>query len=390
MTAQTSPRPSWLQILQETLLALPLGGRFLESYLLKEMIRPFFLGVAGGTTLILGNQLFLYTDLLVKKGAPPITILQILVLNLPAILVVTFPIAGLFATLLALGKMGSDSEIIALRAAGIPYRNLFIPVLILGMIVSGISFAMNEYIVPQTNQKVRTLNHNLFVSQDAMLLNPREMIKVDNNLWFYIGEIDQDSGLMRDVVLLDRKAETGTLRFPQVITAQTARQEGQSWHLEGAVVRRYDSEGRTYYEGQVGSMELNVVADLINLVRGEKVPQEQSSTELAERIEQLKQAQAPPPEITRLRTEWHLKFAIPLASFFAVMVAAPLGLQAVRQTGRYGGVAVAIVLVFIYYVLMSLGRSMGRAGILDPWLAAWLPNVSFGGIGLLLLGRYFR
>ncbi|NJL99137.1 MAG: YjgP/YjgQ family permease [Synechococcaceae cyanobacterium SM2_3_2] len=362
----------------------------MEGYLLKEMIRPFFIGVAGGTTLILGNQLFLYTDLLVKKGAPPMTILQILVLNMPAILVVTFPIAGLFATLLALGKMGSDSEIIALRAAGIPYRNLFVPVLLMGMLVSGISFGMNEYIVPQTNQKVRTLNHNLFVTQDAMLLNPREIIKVDNNLWFYIGEIDQESGLMRDVVLLDRKSETGTLRYPQVITAQTARQEGQSWHLEGAVVRRYDSDGRTYYEGQVGSMELNVVADLINLVRGEKVPQEQSSGELRERINQMEVAQAPPQELTRLETEWHLKFAIPLASFFAVMVAAPLGLQAVRQTGRYGGVAVAIILVFIYYVLMSLGRSMGRAGILDPWLAAWLPNVTFGGVGIVLLGRYLR
>lgn len=390
MTAHSSPHPSPLRILWEHLRALALGGRFLEGYLLKEMIRPFFIGVAGGTTLILGNQLFLYTDLLVKKGAPPMTILQILVLNMPAILVVTFPIAGLFATLLALGKMGSDSEIIALRAAGIPYRNLFVPVLLLGMLVSGISFGMNEYIVPQTNQKVRTLNHNLFVSQDAMLLNPREIIKVDNNLWFYIGEIDQESGLMRDVVLLDRKSETGTLRYPQVITAQTARQEGQSWHLEGAVVRRYDSEGRTYYEGQVGSMELNVVADLINLVRGEKVPQEQSSGELRERINQLEIAQAPPQELNRLETEWHLKFAIPLASFFAVMVAAPLGLQAVRQTGRYGGVAVAIVLVFIYYVLMSLGRSMGRAGILDPWLAAWLPNVTFGGVGIVLLGRYLR
>lgn len=388
--AHSSDRPSPLQILWETVRSLPLGSRFLEAYLFQEMIRPFFLGVAGGTTLILGNQLFLYTDLLVKKGAPLMTILQILVLNMPAILVVTFPIAGLFATLLALGKMGADSEITALRAAGVPYRRLFIPVLMIGLVVSAISFGMNEYIVPQTNQKVRTLNYNLFVSQDATLLNPREIIKVDNNLWFYIGEINPDTGLMRDVVLLDRRSETGSLRYPQVITAQTARQEGQAWHLEGAIVRRYDSEGRTYYEGQVGSMELNIVGELINLVRGEKVPQEQSSGELHERIESLAVAQAPEEEIKRLWTEWHLKFSIPLASFFAVMVAAPLGLQAVRQTGRYGGVAVAIVLVFIYYVLMSLGRSMGRAGVLEPWLAAWLPNVGFGGIGVLLLGRYLR
>jgi lipopolysaccharide export system permease protein len=65
-------------------------------------------------------------------------------------------------------------------------------------------------------------------------------------------------------------------------------------------------------------------------------------------------------------------------------------LQTVRQTGRYGSVALAIVLVFVYYVLMSLGRAMGRVGYIDPWLAAWLPNMIFGGVGLGLLWRFLR
>lgn len=368
---------------------LPLGGFFLEGYILKEMIRPFFLGVAGGTTLLLGNQLFLYTDLLVKKGAPPTTILQILVLNLPAILVVTFPIAGLFATLLTLGKMGADSEITALRAAGISYRKLFIPVLAIGMGISLIAFCTNEYVVPLTNQKVRTLNHNLFLSQDAVLLNPREIFKVDDDLWFYIGEVDKDTGLMYDLLILDRNSETGALRYPQVITAESAEQLEQSWKLYGAAVRRYDSDGHTYYEGQVGTMELNVVSNLVNLVRGEKVPQEMSSQELLNRLKELEASAFDPRELMRLRTEWYLKFSIPFASFFSILIAAPLGLQAVRQTGRYGGVAVAIVLVFIYYVLLSLSRSLGRVGTLDPWLAAWMPNIVFGGLGSFLLSLRF-
>ena len=372
--------------------ALGFGGLFLEGYLLKEMIRPFFLGVAGGTTLLLGNQLFLYTDLLVKKGAPPLTILQILVLNLPAILVVTFPIAGLFATLLTLGKMGADSEIIALRAAGVSYRKLFLPVLTIGLAISLIAFSTNDYVVPLTNQKVRTLNHNLFLSQDAVLLNPRELFKVDDDLWFYIGEVNKDTGEMYDVLILDRNAETEEpLRYPQVITAESAEQLEQSWKLYGAVVRRYDPDGHTYYEGQVGTMELNVVSNLVNLVRGEKVPQEMSSRELDARLKELETTALNPQELRRLWTEWHLKFSIPFASFFAILIAAPLGLQAVRQTGRYGGVAVAIVLVFIYYVLLSLSRSLGRVGTLDPWLAAWLPNIAFGGLGsMLLLWRFIR
>ncbi len=392
MTAQRPPLPRsspWNQLVR-FVGSLLLGGFFLERYLLKEMIRPFFIGVAGGTTLLLGNQLFLYAELLVQKGAPPFTVLQILVLNLPAILVVTFPIAGLFATLLTLGKMGADSEITALRAAGVPYRNLFLPVLLIGLIVSLVAFSMNDYIVPITNQKVRTLNHNLFITQDAVLFDSGEMFKVDDDLWFYIGDIDPQTNTMYDVIVLDRKSETEPLRYPQVITAQSAQQDGQTWQLRDATVRRYKPEGDTYYEGQVGVMELNIVNELVNLVKGEKVPQEQSSDELWQKIQSLKERGDNPQEVTRLETEWHLKFVIPFASFFAIMIAAPLGLQAVRQTGRYGGVAVAIVLVFIYYVLLSLGRVWGRVGTLDPWLAAWLPNIAFGGIGSLLLWRYLR
>ncbi len=370
--------------------SLSLGAAFLELYLFKEMIRPFFVGVAGGTVMLLGNQLFIYTDLLVKKGAPPLTILHILILNLPAILVVTFPIAGLFATLLTLGRMGADSEITALRAAGIPYRRVFIPVLCIGLLISGLALFTNEVIVPQTNQKVKTLNKNLILAQDAILVNPEEIVRVDDDLWFHVGSIDPETGLMRDLLILDRKAETGRLRYPQVISAATAQQVGQSWQLRDVVVRRYDQQGRTYYEGRVAEMELNIVNKLVGLIYAEKVPQEQPAAELWAQCQRYRQEQRPSVDVARCWTEYHLKFAIPLASFFAVLVAAPLGVQTVRKTGRYGGVALAIVLVFIYYVLMSLGRAMGRVEHLDPWLAAWLPNIIFGGVGLSLLWRFLR
>jgi len=370
--------------------SLKLGGFFLEFYLFKEMIRPFFLGVAGGTVMMLGNQLFIYADLLVKKGAPPLTILHILLLNLPAILVVTFPIAGLFATLLTLGKMGADSEITALRAAGIPYRKVFVPVLCIGLLISGLALFTNEVIVPQTNQKVKTLNTNLILAQDALPFDSEEIVRVDDDLWFHVGSIDPKTGLMGDLLILDRKAETGHLRYPQVISAETARQVGQSWHLRGVVIRRYDERGRTYYEGQVEEMELNIVNKLVGLVYAERVPQEQRAAELWEQCQRYQEEQRPSADVARCLTEYHLKFAIPLASFFAILVAAPLGLQTVRQTGRYGSVALAIVLVFIYYVLMSLGRAMGRVEHIDPWLAAWLPNMIFGGVGLCLLWRFLR
>ncbi|MEM9156250.1 MAG: LptF/LptG family permease [Cyanobacteria bacterium J06642_2] len=362
----------------------------LEGYLVQEMIQPFFLGVGGGTILLLGNQLFLYADLLVKKGAPPIAVLQILILNLPAILVVTFPIAGLFATLLTLGRLGADSEMTALQAAGVSQFRIFMPILLTGLVISAIAFCTNDFIVPYTNQKVRTLNENLFLAQDVILLEPQQAIKIDDRRWFYINEIERKTGLMRDVLVFDRSSEAGSLRFPQIITANTASWDGSTWELRDAIVHRYDPDGFTYYEGGVEVMELNVARELVDIIRGTKVPQEQSSRELMRNIRDLETKQASSSEIARLTSEWHLKFSIPFASFFSILIAAPLGLQAVRQTGRYGGVAVAIALVFVYYLLLSLARSLGQVGTIAPWLAAWMPNLAFGVLGSLLLWRFVR
>ncbi|GAB4210344.1 MAG: LptF/LptG family permease [Synechococcales cyanobacterium] len=362
-------------------------GLWLERYLYSELIRPFFLGVGGGVTLLLGNQFFLYTELLVRKGAPPLVMLQILILNLPAILILTFPIAGLLATLLVLGRMGGESEITALRAAGVSYTRLMIPLLIMGVGISALAFGLNEAVVPYTNQKVRTLNENLINTADVLLLDEQRLFKLNTHLWFYSGELVRDPqapqrrNQMRDVFLLDRNSEQGVLRYPQIITAERAIRNGSTWTLQGAVVRRFDNEGRTFYEGQVGAMNLHVPENLAVLWQGEKTALEQSTQELSATIAQLQADNASPDLLNRMRTEWHFKFAIPLSSFFAVLVAVPLGLKTVRRTGRYGGVAIAIILVFIYYVLLSLGRGMGLAGWLPPWFAAWLGNLLFAGIG---------
>jgi len=357
------------------------GWGWLERYLLAELIRPFFLGVGGGVTLLLGNQFFLYTELLVRKGAPPLVMLQILILNLPAILILTFPIAGLLATLLVLGRMGADSEITAMRAAGISLTRLMMPLLVMGLGMSALAFALNDYVVPYTNQKVRTLNENLLNSADVLLLDEQQLFKISDHLWFYSGEVRQKRTEMKNVFLLDRNSEQGTLRYPQIITAERAIRLGSQWILEDAVIRRYDDEGRTFYEGKVGAMKFHIPEDLSIFWQGEKTPLEQSTQELGERIQTLVREQGSPDQLNRLRTEWHFKFAIPLSSFFAVLVAVPLGLKTVRRTGRYGGVAIAIILVFIYYVFLSLGRGMGLAGWLPPWFAAWLGNILFAGIG---------
>ncbi len=78
------------------------------------------------------------------------------------------------------------------------------------------------------------------------------------------------------------------------------------------------------------------------------------------------------------------KLAWPFACFISVLLAFPLALRFGKR-GRTLGIAMAILLFFVYYLMTSAAAAFGRNGTINPFLAAWLPNIIIGGIGLALL-----
>ncbi len=85
----------------------------------------------------------------------------------------------------------------------------------------------------------------------------------------------------------------------------------------------------------------------------------------------------------------HSRFSIPCATLVAALVSTPLGIMFAKG-GPYIGAALSIIIVFLYYTAMQTTRALGEAGYLVPFLAAWLPNLVFGGMGLGLLTRVER
>jgi lipopolysaccharide export LptBFGC system permease protein LptF len=78
------------------------------------------------------------------------------------------------------------------------------------------------------------------------------------------------------------------------------------------------------------------------------------------------------------------KLAWPFASFIGVVLAVPLALRFGKR-GRTLAIALAILAFFVYYLMSSAGAALGRNNQINPYLAAWLPNIIMGTVGLVLL-----
>lgn len=365
---------------------------YLPRYFFGQMLMPVVMGIGGGTLLLTAGKLFTLADKLVEDRVPPLDVLRLLVLDLPATAVLAMPIASLFATMLVMGKLSGNSELTALRAAGIPFRRMFGPILLVGILLSGISFGISNGLVPPSRRQIRAIDQQAIVSQTQQEQNQDVFFQTEGNLWFFIRAVNPRFNTMQDVTILKvepvgSNPALETTQITAVTVATQATWDGSQWTLVNGVDHVYGEGGRTIQEQPFAEKPLEVTEDLSTLMLPPISPEELSLEDLQSRIRNLSRSSLPTAE---LETEWHLRFSLPLASFFSILIALPLATHTARQAGRYGGVVIGILLVFLYYVILNVSRSLGEAGAVEPWLAAWSHNLVFGGVGMLLMLRFIR
>lgn len=348
----------------------------IDRYILAELTRPFLAGVAAFLIIMISNTLFIYMELIVKSGVDTETVVQLLLYSLPAIVVVTLPVAFMFATLLALGRLAKDSEIIALRACGVSLMRILMPILIASLFISYVGYWLNETVVPWSNRQSVDLAKTMLLKEPFKAIKSKQFLNVDDRN-FFVQEVDREKQLLIKVYVID-KSKAG---YPQVISAETAKRAQTKWILFNGIVRKINNNGFIDHEIKFETMEIemDLKADLI--LSNQRSVRELSGSEAKELI---KEKQDKGQDVLRDLVDLHLKIALPLATFFTSLVSSPIGIR-FSKMGGYFGVAVSIALVFVWYVMYSIFSNLGYAGTVDPWIAAWVQNIGFGGIGALLL-----
>lgn len=355
--------------------------KLIDRYILAELLKPFTAGVAAFLIIMVSNTLYMFLKMIVDFGLSTWVVVQLLLYNLPAIAVVTLPVAYMFATLLALGRLAKDSEIIVLRACGVSLARAVMPVLIVSLLVSGFGYWLNETVVPWANRKTVDLVRLSVINEPLKAIKAQKFIGMDQR-HFYVEAVDRQSNILRDVYVVDR-SKAG---YPQLITAQLAMRKDTKWIFSNGMVRKFDAKGYIDHEIKFQKMEIEMPIKEQALMQSNesRSVRELSGSESAKLIEEKQKRGDPKESILRDLIDYYLKISLPLATFFTSLLAAPIGIR-FSKMGSYFGVAVSITLVFIWYVVYSIFTSLGYAGKVEPLLAAWVQNILFGGIGAVLL-----
>ncbi|NMB12493.1 MAG: YjgP/YjgQ family permease, partial [Firmicutes bacterium] len=275
------------------------------------------------------------------------------------------------------GRLAKDNELTIMRMAGLSLSRMVAPLLVLGMAVSGITYVANEKVVPEMNHKEANLVRRIIFQDAPPSVEEQVFFRDSEDRFFYIGRVDSQRKQLQEIMVYDIKAGP----YPRLITAATGEYGESRWYLHNGTVQELDEDG--FVKGQVRfeHMELPLSGKPERFFGQQKTTSEMSRQELGEHIELFQKSGL---RVDDFVVDYHLKLALPWASLVFVLLGAPLCFYFGRG-GRMVGVVLSLVIMFLYYIVTSIARSLGANGLLPPLLAAWLGNLLFGGLGASLL-----
>lgn len=365
--------------------------RLLDRYLLRELMIP--LGYCLGGFFIFWASFDLlgsmdrYREAKLTFGE----VVQLYLIRTPELLVTVIPIALLLALLYALTTLTRHQEITAMRAAGIRVWRLAAPYLGVGLLLTGLLFAISELWAPRS---LDAANAVLNKHTDAA------------------GGSD-DSRWVRDLVFLNERAgrqwiiglydrQTGTMYAPSVVwnVLQGGDRKlvaAQAVYTNGVWMFYNARQLRLHPRSLISTNQLAVpeLTETPEQIDSEIVFSALSSADATERphlsLRQILNYQRLHPDLegdarAKLSTQLHARLAEPWTCLVVVLIALPFGMPAGRRN-VFAGVAGAIFIAFSFFVLLRLSLALGTGGYLPGVIAAWLPNVVFATTGIILTRR---
>jgi len=363
-----------------------LKARILNRYIFSEMVPPFFLSMSVLILVLFLQKLFRLADLVVAKGASLLSIVKVLAYLVPSFLVITIPMSLLVAALTTFARLSSDSEITAMKASRISLYTMIQPVFLFALLAFAVTAATSLVLVPSANAALKAHLFNMIKSRATVSLEPGVFSTAFDGLVIYVDKMESLDKLEGVFISDERSAKE-----PYSIVANRGKliADQQSLNvtlaLEEGSIHTLPRNDQTYTQMKFDAARIYL--DINNSLAQKGAPgkglEDLSNRELIVMIQTLKQGGKPSYSF---ENELHKRISIPFACLILGLIGAPLGIRRSRS-GKSAGVAIALLVFLIYYVILGAATNLAETGTFRPFLAYWIPNgiMAAAAIGFVII-----
>lgn len=366
--------------------------RILSRYVFREILTSSLLGTMLATFVVFLLKIDKLFEVLVGSNPDPKTIAALFLYTMPPVLPLTIPFGTLVGILIGLGRMASDGEVVAMRAAGISSRRVTAPVMVFAFLGAGLAGLASLRLTPLSIQHSTALLNRLAMNQLSAEVQPRIFNEDFPNTILYIGDVvpggPGNPSVWKTVFIADvmppeqRKRGIGEKAEGPMITV--ARMAIASSDPKNNRIQLAMRDSSTHEMGKDG-LARDEGAPIKTIALDAKLPEQKQLAWSAMFTPDLIRYRG--PDLIDVRIELHRRFALPIACIVLALVGIPLGIST-RKGGKSAGYVNAIFLAFFGYYLSSLALvGVAKQKTLPVPIAAWLPDAAFLIAGLIFLYR---
>ena len=354
--------------------------KILHRYILSTFLKNFGICLLGFLFLFLVFDFMDRIDNVINENASAFTIALYFIYKIPMTVTLMLPIAMLVSTLLTFGILSKNSEITAMRSAGVKVTWLAKPVLISGLIVSLICLLLNETLVPISTQRVKEI-YNIDIKQKDKKggYSENDLWWRSGNIFYSVGMFDSRIRAFLDLVKIDTDED---FKIAERLNADRALwiNSDLGWTMEG--VTEYDfSDENTPKTTVHRKLPLPIAEQPKDFFEFATDPYTMSFKKLRKFIHEQK---ANGLAVSGYYADLYEKIAFPFVNFIVVLVSLPFALKPARTGNMAASFLAGLVIGFSYYAVHSFSVAMGRAEMYPAFLAAWMANILLGVIGVIL------
>ncbi|CAN5830493.1 LptF/LptG family permease [soil metagenome] len=386
----------------------------LPRYVLGQILKAYVLAL---TTLTLVFVLFVVVGKMTEVGLGPRDILLILPFAVPSSLPYTAPVALLFAVSVVYGRIGSDNEVLAIKASGQGAMLVLCPALVLGAVLSLGLYGLSTEVIPRATKEARVaIFRNIEDMFYRVLKKDREF---DNPTWpFHIKVGDVEDRMLIDAYFRHRSNQPdGDNPFDMTVYAEKA-----SIHFdtdrELVTVKLIDAQATGTADRPdlifIDNDRLEIplpsergfqIAPPVQELTSDQIVARQVQRRRQLREERLRQAIGAALWITsgriervgwdeihqafvdydywkrdllKLETEKHMRIAVSCGALFFALLGSPVGIRRARGDFLSAFIVCFLPIIVLYYPLILLGVNAGKEGMLSPMIALWMGNLLLG------------
>lgn len=371
----------------------------IPRYIIGAMTPYIFLSMLMLTAVLFAQQSARLAELIIYADLPVSLLGGIGAALLPGVLIFSIPLATLAGIIIGFSRMGSDSEIVAMRAAGVGSWTMIWPALLIGVLFTGATAYLHLKEAPEAARDLERIVLQGALAKLDSPVEPRTFSTLPRYV-IYVRDGDKQLGTWGRVFIFGQRAD----RTTEIYTARSGRIDSAGEQSELVLSDVLSAEFPIPSANQPERPATSLMGDTsqksyvvkrsaqlrfsINTGRAEVMKRLNERDTNADAMDwsDLRQrvASGQPDEQKEAVRILNRRAALSVSPFFFALLAAGLGLR-IRRGGRSVGVLLTLAVVIIYYLLSLLGESLARVGTVSPYVGPWLATIFIFALSLLFL-----